>query len=183
MAGYGEAAKKNEGKANGYTLWFAPSGEAREKLAIIISSLARKFGGPVLKPHVTLISGLAGNMEDIAKKSSELALSIRPFKISLNDVDGTDRYFRCIFIRAEKIPELMSAGGLAMQIFGRMNDDGYMPHLSLFYGKLPQKTRKEIIAKIGRNFNLAFKAKSMHLVMTEGEPARWHSLRKFPLTK
>lgn len=180
-AGAGKAAKKTEGKAKGYSLDLAPSGEVRKKLAKIISSLAKKYRGPIFKPHVTLIGEIELDEKQMFSATEKLAKSLRPFKIILGAVDGEDEYFRCLFVCAQKTRGLVEANNKAREVFKRKRDPKYMPHLSLFYGKLPQKTKEEITAKLGRKFDVTFEAKSIRLFLTEGEPKDWRKLKEFHL--
>jgi 2'-5' RNA ligase len=168
-------------ETRGYALFLMPSGGTYKKLSGMIKRLSREYSAPEFEPHVTLIGTLTGSKEDILRKTSQLAAAIRPFRITLNGFGCMDYYFRCLFLKAAKTPELMGANRKARAIFGRSNDSGYMPHLSLVYGNLPNEKKEEVIERTGKNFAVTFTARSMHLFSLEGEPREWYRVREFPL--
>jgi 2'-5' RNA ligase len=79
----------------------------------------------------------------------------------------------------------MDANKKARRIFGGTSEEEYMPHMSLFYGKLAQKTKEEIkkkiMAKAGRKFPINFEVKNIRLLLTDGEPKEWRMVKEFPL--
>lgn len=158
-----------------------PTGNIYNKLNKIISQLNKEYSSPNFLPHVTLIGLVVGSQKEILLKTSQLAIFIQPFEIKLTKVDYLNEYFRCLFIKVVKTKELMEANLKAREIFNREKDLKFMPHLSLMYGNFNSKTKKGVISKIGREFNLKFKVKSIHLFLTEGESKRWYKIKKFVL--
>lgn len=57
----------------------------------------------------------------------------------------------------------------------------YIPHLSLMYGNFPSELKEKIIAEIGKDFNMNFEIKSIHLFSTLGEPEDWYRVKEFAL--
>jgi len=166
-------------KAKGYSIWLIPTGEVYQKLAEIISKLSEEYSAPNFEPHVTLIGDLIDPEEEIISKTSKLADLIKPFKIKLEKADYFDEYFRCLFIRAEKTKEVVEANNITREIFGRASDQEYLPHLSLMYGNLDSKTKEKILTNLGREFNLSFEVKSIHLFSTTGEVKDWYIVKEF----
>jgi 2'-5' RNA ligase len=168
-------------KAKGYSIWLIPTGEIYQKLSKIISQLSRKHSAPNFEPHVTLIGDLLGSEKEIIDKTSELAKSLEPFEIKLNKAGYLDNYWRCLFIQAEKTKELIQANKITKKIFNRTSDPEYFPHLSLMYGDFSSKTKEEILADLGKEFDTSFEIKSLHLISTTGEVKDWYRVREFLL--
>jgi 2'-5' RNA ligase len=172
--------KKNcEGR---YSLWLIPSGKTYYMLANLIFKLSRKFSTPNFQPHVTLIGKLTSRKE-LIKRTLQLASQISPYKIRFSRLDYFDDYFQNLVMRVEKTEEVMNANSKAKEIFG-VEDERYMPHLSLLYGSLPRRTREEIVKNINEEHHLTdleFEVTSLHLFSTEGKVREWYELGEFIL--
>ncbi|MCK5020404.1 MAG: 2'-5' RNA ligase family protein [Candidatus Peribacteraceae bacterium] len=162
-------------EANGYSLWIVPEGEVYEKMSEIISKFSKRLSTPVFSPHVTLVGEVEGTEEEVISKTEKLASMIKPFEIKLSGVDKLDHFFRCIFVHAEKTPELMKANEYAKEIFGMSFE--YMPHLSLVYRNLSDEQKEEIISEIGK-IDKSFLVNSIHVVLTNGQTEDWKKVRK-----
>ncbi len=167
--------------SKGYALWLMPSGDVYKRLAKIISQLSGEYSTPDFEPHVTLLPRLIGPEEEIVSKTSQLATLVRPYGIRLTKVDYLDEYFKCLFIKVEETEHVMDANAKAREIFNRQQDPKYMPHLSLLYGNFPPKTNEKIITEIGKDFDLTFEARSIHLFSCDGEPKDWYRVKGFGL--
>jgi len=168
-------------KSGNYGIWLMPSGEAYKKMSKIISKLASEYNSPVFEPHVTLIHSIQGTQKDVALKTSMLARTIKPFKITLNKVGFQDKYYRCLFIFANESKHLVDANKKAGEVFNITPDEKSMPHLSLMYGDFPEEVKKKIIKKIGSSFDIAFEVESIHLYSGEGSVKDWHKVKEFKL--
>jgi 2'-5' RNA ligase len=164
-----------------YSLWLVPKGKVYNQLYRLIKKLAKKYRAPVFEPHVTLIPDIVSSEKEILSKTAKLVQSFKPFKIKLSYVDYLNEYFRCLFIRALKIKELMDFNLRAREIFGKEDDPGFMPHLSLMYGDFNKTVKEDIIRDIGKNFNLNFTVKSVSIFLTEGEVETWYKIKEFRL--
>jgi len=161
-----------------YSLWIIPPSDIYDKLKDIILRLSSKYSTPKFEPHITLIGGLSGNEEEILAKVSGLSALLRPFSIKLSKVEYLDEYYRCLFLRTEETDDLLNAHALAGKILNRIRDERYMPHLSLMYGKLPSKIKKEIKQEIG-NLDITFEVNSIYIISTDGEPESWQRIKEF----
>lgn len=158
-----------------------PPEKVYNKLAEIILKLSKNHNSPNFMPHVTLLGSIFSSEKKMFLKTSQLVTFLHPFEIELTKVDYLDEYFRCLFIRAVGTKELIHANLKAREIFNRQRDQKFMPHLSLMYGNFDTKLKEKIIAEIGREFNLKFKIKSIHLISDEGEPEEWFKIKEFIL--
>lgn len=157
----------------GYALWLMPSGEVRQRLAGTILELSRQYGTPAFQPHVTLAGSIVGPAREVTSKMKDLAGRISPFTVRLTTADGLEEYFRCLFVRVAQTHPLLSGNEAARAIFRLPKRPAFMPHLSLLYGSLPSKEKETIVASLGRQFELEFKATSLHVYLIKGEPAAW----------
>ena len=175
-------SKSKMTKAKGYSLWLMPTGDVYRRLSGVILKLSEKHSTPRFEPHITLLPEIGGLSEDaIVEKTLQLSRIVSPFEIRLTHVNYLDQYFRCVFLRAEETTELKNANYKAQEIFGRLQDLKFMPHLSLMYGNLTPETKEQIIETIGREFNVIFNVANIHLFSTEGEPKDWHIIKEFEL--
>ena len=168
-------------KAKGYSLWVMPTGKVYDRLNDLILQLSRKYDTPYFEPHVTLIGEILGSKSGVISKTAKLASAVPPYRIELGDATYLDKYFQCLLIRAKETAEVMKANSKAREIFSRINDPKYTPHLSLMYGKFPPEKKEKIIAEIGNKFRLSFDSDRIHLFYTEGKPKDWCRIREFSL--
>ena len=166
----------------GYSVWLVPSGDSRARLAKTISKLSKENRGPAFEPHITLIGKLMLEENEALRLTALLAKKIRPFGITLGRTDGTDFRFRCIFVRVFGTSELLVANSKSREIFKVKKAPRYTPHLSLFYGRLPQKTKEEIITGMRNSFSgTKLDIKRIRLMRTKGLPKHWRKIRDFRL--
>jgi 2'-5' RNA ligase len=159
-----------------FSLWLMPEGAIAEHLSTLIERLSRAHSTPTFKPHVTLIGEINSPTTAAIAKTEELASEIEPFDVTLNEVGHDGRYFRCVYIKADKTPELMKANSVARAVLGQGGNEEYMPHLSLVYGNLDPQTRQRVIHSIGSVMNSTFHVSEIFLYYTAGDPAGWHCL-------
>jgi len=159
-----------------YSLWLVPTGDARQQLAGTILGLSRAFCAPSFEPHVTLASGITGPAGEVASKMRRLAKSVAPFTVRLTKVDGLEEYFRCLFVRVAPTHPIMSANERAREAFHLERQAGFMPHLSLLYGRLPCDMKERIIVLLARQFGLGFKVSRLQLYLIKGQPAAWRRM-------
>ena len=157
-----------------------PRGEIADELSSLIRRLSREHSTPAFEPHVTLIGEINLPRATAISRTRDLAASIRPFDIRLTRMAHHDRYFQCIFLLADKTPGIMKAHSTACTVFELTDTEEYKPHLSLVYGKLDRETRQRVILRIGDMMNITFRAREIFIYYTEGEPAGWHCLSRFP---
>jgi 2'-5' RNA ligase len=168
-------------KTKGYSLWLMPSEDVYNRLAELISQLSKKYSTPNFEPHATLIGKIIASQDDIINKTLQLATIVKPFTILLTKTQYLDEYFKFVFIKVEETDDLMKVNLEARKIFKREGDPEYMPHLSLIYGNFSSETKQKIIKFVGKEFNLNFDVRSIHLVSTNGEPEDWYKVKEFIL--
>lgn len=166
-----------------YALWLMPAGKVYNRFASIISKLSIKYSSPKFEPHVTLFSSIELTEEEILGKTQELSHLINSYTMHLTTVGYEDYYFRALFVKAEKTPDVLEVNRKAKEIFGIQANQEYMPHLSLLYGNFPEVIKKEIIQEIGTDFTSTFEVKSIHLFEANEnlDTSLWHRVKEFSL--
>ena len=71
----------------------------------------------------------------------------------------------------------------ALEAFGVQDVNVYMPHLSLYYGNIPQSTKDEMIALLSLPASMKFLVDKVYLYRTEGEAKDWVRIRVYSLGK
>lgn len=163
------------------SLWLVPEGEAGARLRALIDRLALRHGTPAFEPHLTLLGGLEGPEAETRPPAGEVAARLRPFLVRLGALRHRDEYYRSLFAEAQKSPELLSARRAAEEAFGRAPDPHFLPHVSLLYGDVPASAKEALIAEIGPELRVTFRAEALFVVATDGEPADWRPVARQPL--
>src|SRR5581483_9318774 len=139
-------------------------------------------GGPVIKPHLTLLMGIETTLESANEKLRKLAIRLQPFTVQLGRVDWRHEYFRCLFVTAEPSEALTEAHRLAHEIFEMNPPDPFEPHVSLIYGDIDERLKRDIAAELGGAVPTSFTARAIQLVQAAADrpiPA-WNVLSERP---
>lgn len=168
-------------RVKGYSLWLMPEGEAKETLESLIARLSEKFDTPPFLPHLTLLGQVVEDEDAVIKKTARLAASLAPLTIHFEGAGYKDEYFRCLFLIAGKDPALMSANLAAREMFGRIDDPTFMPHLSLVYGNLSARDKEGVISEMAGLFDYSFQVSKISLFSTAGFPHEWYPVEDFSL--
>jgi len=171
----------SQGTTEKYSLWLTPTGDVYERLARILDTLSVRYGAPGFAPHVTLLGSIAAPRSEVIQKTAQLAASLRPFPLHLERIDYLDEYFRCLFVRVALTRPLREAYQRASVLFARRDRFSFMPHLSLLYGNFSLSAKEKAKAEWGPRVDLTFKARSLHVYSTQGEPRRWRRAARFGL--
>ena len=105
-----------------FHLWLVPTGEACNRLAVVISELSALYHGPKFDPHLTLLGKLEGEEEHLADLTKQLAHVLRPFEIQFKEPGYESQYFRCLFLPIELSLPILEAHQQAEQIFRQKID-------------------------------------------------------------
>ena len=91
--------------ASGHSIWLVLDAETNRRASSIISRISNSFGTPRLKPHITLLGAIEGNEKGIREKASRLAKEIKPFEVTLTEVEHSDNYLKAIYSKVEEKKE------------------------------------------------------------------------------
>jgi 2'-5' RNA ligase len=162
----------------GFSLWIVPEREVHDRLAALIEALARRFGGPVFDPHVTLLAGVPGPTEAVVARAAELVRESQAFPLRFTGPETGENYFRSLYLRVEPSPPLLALHLAAREAFGRGDEPPFFPHLSLIYGAPPPRAAVEEVRPSTPD---GFEARTVDVYSTEGEVERWHRAHRLSL--
>ena len=160
-----------------------PEGEARRELGAWVDRLAERFRTERFEPHLTLLGGVGLGQAAARAAASRAASQLAPFTVRLDGIDGREEHFRCLFVCAELDERLRVAHETAARSFALEPQLGFLPHLSLVYGRLRAEQKHALAHEAGADVSLRFEADVLHLWRTEGPVTEWHELGVFPLAR
>ncbi len=166
------------------SVWISPTGEALDKIQHVMHRVHRRGGGPHLRPHVTLLSGIENTHTSAEVMLKHLAARIKPFRLELGRIEWREDYFRCLYATVSLSPELAAAQRDAHEVFEMNPPVPYEPHLSLLYGNIDADLKKELAAEAGGSVDASFIATALQLInASAGVPVTaWKVLGERPLT-
>tara|TARA_A100000164_G_C21805495_1_gene722844 strand:+ start:310 stop:831 length:522 start_codon:yes stop_codon:yes gene_type:complete len=166
---------------NAYSIWLIPNDEKYILLRETIIELSHFFGGIKFVPHVTLISNLDYSEKFLSKKVDSIAKKIKSFDIYFNEVSYLDKFFQSFFIKVKMNNRLAYARKIAQSSFSMIKEE-YNPHLSLAYGNIETKIKKNLKNKIQCPIK-NFKVEELYLAHNDEVNFKWEVINKFPLTQ
>lgn len=168
-----------------YFLWLTPSGSDFRQLLALVNSIGHKYGTPLFEPHITLLSGLLGSEKDIESRVSQLSSQFSAFTVHCSNMDWSDDYFRCLYIKVKKEPALVALYKQARKRIpnekkGDFEPHNFEPHISLMYGKLAHKTKQELAIKLEKEYPEHLLIDSLSLYRCSGPPESWRLVKEYP---
>jgi hypothetical protein len=117
-----------------HSLWLLPSEDQLAALRAQVQALARRHEGHVFEPHVTLQGDVPLALDRARALVDRLAAATPPLHWPVRAVEGTEHYFRSLYLRLEAGEVFERLCRTCAQASG--TDDGLPPyaHLSLAYG-------------------------------------------------
>lgn len=117
-----------------YSIWLRPAQDDLKFLEEIVRDLSQRFNSTVFEPHATLVPDMSYSAEELLPKVISLAIGRRPLELLIEDVTGSEAYFRSFYARLEKAPPLMRLKQDSLEISSEASLQSFMPHVSLAYG-------------------------------------------------
>jgi 2'-5' RNA ligase len=167
---------------NRYALWLTPAGDAAATLAGVIAELGARHGGPRFAPHVTLLGRLLGEEAALAQTAERLAAGLAPLRLRLAGFAGEPYYFRCLYAQLEPGAALRRAHATAARAYGGRPVDDYLPHLSLFYGRLDGAEKERLYGGLAGSVPAEFAVDRLQLVHITVGIGDWRVVADAPLT-
>lgn len=66
---------------------------------------------------------------------------MQQYEIKFQSVSYGEIFFQCIYMLCEPSQPTLAAAAAARRVFGKNENDHYMPHLSLLYSGIPSPER------------------------------------------
>jgi 2'-5' RNA ligase len=165
------------------SLWLAPDEAARARLDKLIGELAAHLRGPLFRAHLTLLPRLQATEAEALQRAAALAARTPPLALTLFRAVHTPAYFRCLFLEAERTPELLGAHQRARRMFKGSPDD-FLPHVSVAYGRLSALVAEPVVRSLEQSVPLPLTARGERVEVwsTRGEARGWRTLGGYVLS-
>jgi hypothetical protein len=166
------------------SLWLVPDEPARSRLAGLIADRAARLRAPLFAPHLTVLSGLRLDEAEVIRRARDLPRRMRPLSLRLTHLSHAAAYYRCVVLEAEPTPELLGAHQKARRAMAA-GPDRFRPHLSLVYGRLDERARRELVSELegALPLPLVVEASRVEIHSTAGPPRRWKLAASFGLAQ
>lgn len=161
-----------------FSIWLEPAGNELEKIQRVISELAEDAHVDSFVPHITLLSRIPYDPENIIRQLTLLAQNTKPIQIKFDKLCLSDNPLKCFFLECIESSELMDLNQKAQKLFSIKNE--YQPHMSLIYGTIDEKVKKDFTRKI-ENLGLeyfSFIPKSVSLWHAQDTPKNWKKINE-----
>lgn len=162
-----------------YSVW----GVFENKNKLFLKNLQKKlrtdFNGPKFPLHITLSSNFKINNKNIFNKMRLISKESRKFYIETNNFGYKKKFFQSIFVKVRTNNKLILQKKIIDKYLNAKKKK-YFPHISLYYGNLPEIKKKKIIANL-KKFRVRIKIKEIYLVKNDEKKLRWQIIRKYKI--
>jgi 2'-5' RNA ligase len=164
---------------SGYSVWLT-FGRAEKELAKRIAQLSRRLNTPVFRPHITLAGQITAGSRSLLEKTSWLASVTDPFKVRCVQFGSEPSWFRTLFLEVALSTPLLDMRKLTEKHLPLANPS-FLPHISLVYGHLEDKTRNQIISELDSMLPFSADVTAITIMKTEGPASDWQPVKEFEL--
>jgi len=131
-----------------HSIWLRPARDDLRFLESIVTELASRFASPIFEPHATLVPDMKRSADELLPLVLSLAVGREPLEITIEDVAGTDAYFRSFYAALQKTSPLMTLKRDSLDISGEKDISVFLPHVSLAYGIADHALRETEIERM-----------------------------------
>ena len=117
-----------------HSIWLRPAHDDLKFLEEIVRDLSQRFNSPVFEPHATLVPDMNCSAEELLPQVISLAIGRKPLELAIDNVIGSEAYFRSFYAALEKAPSLMRIKQDSLEISSEASLQSFLPHVSLAYG-------------------------------------------------
>jgi len=127
-----------------HSTWLMPQAADATELKAIIDELAQHFGRPRFHPHLTMTEEVRSDAADLAQKVEAAAEGARAIDATVESIDTSSLFFRCLYARFSIPPVLASLRAKLASRLGINEGVNFIPHVSLLYG-VPESAEKRVV--------------------------------------
>jgi 2'-5' RNA ligase len=165
----------------GYHLFLEPS---TGELQTVIETIGDVSGGPRFVPHVTLLANIPEAPEaELIQKLHILVGDMKAFDVSLGDLEMQDAYYRALYYRIVPESAIIESHKAANQLFTVIDEQDYLPHLSVVYGNYTQEQKKGFKEHATVTPGTPLLLDRVSLWKTDGGVTSWKRIETAPLQK
>ncbi len=130
------------------SIWLAPAEEDAAYLQEIINELAHEFQTPAFSPHMTLLSPVDLNENELHSVLSNVSKEFAPLYVTLAGINHSPNIWKTVFIELEESPELIALQQRIVNQFLSAPPYEFLPHISLIYKEMAIELKEEIIQEL-----------------------------------
>jgi 2'-5' RNA ligase len=168
-------------KEHSYSLWLRPDQTQIDALMAIISELSHRYNSTPFPPHITLLSSISADISTISDICKKIITQHTVFEISLKHIEHTERYYRNLYILAKLEQPLLTLFEEVQHQLNNKMHDLFIPHVSLFYGKLDKRKQLALKEQLDEYLPKVFTCKRLDLYCTSGKESEWFLIDSFNL--
>lgn len=125
-----------------YSLWLLPAAADEAKLNAIVRLLADRHKAPSFRAHLTLLGDIPGGGDDPRGALQTIAATAPAFSVPVAAIELSDAYFMSFYARFPLLPALERLKAASVAAIGHGSVDGFVPHVSLLYGPVPEPEKE-----------------------------------------
>jgi 2'-5' RNA ligase len=168
-------------KQYSFSLWLRPNQAEMDTLMKVISDLSHRFNSTPFAPHITLLSGISADISTISNVCKNITDQYTVFDISLKKIAYTESYYRNLYITTKLEQPLIKLYEEASKQINNKMHDIFLPHVSLFYGKLNETKQIALKAQLDECLPKFFTCQRIDLYCTSSRESEWYLVDSFKL--
>ena len=130
------------------SIWLTPAKEDAAYLQNIINELTSVYRAPVFSPHMTLLSPVDLNVNELGSVLTNVAQEITPLFVTMSSLNHTNNIWKTVFIELEESLELVHLQQGLVSQFPSAPPYEFLPHISLIYKEMLDEQKEDIICNL-----------------------------------
>ena len=161
------------------SIWLTPAKEDAAYLQNIINELASVYQVPVFSPHMTLLSPVDLNVNELRSVLTNVAQEIAPLFVTMSGLNHTNNIWKTVFIELEESLELVHLQQGLVSQFPSAPPYEFLPHISLIYKEMLDEQKEDIICNLSvRN---SYKMDKIIAMRTGPNVDQWENITEVQL--
>lgn len=167
-----------------YSIWLLPEAAQARQLRATVDALAQRFASEPFEPHVTIQGDVTIPLPSLASAVAAMAAAWPAQHWPVAVVEGTDAFFRSLFLRFEETPAYLDCKRRSLAASGQADGLSQFPHLSLAYGPIESNDKQRAMAELAAQWRepLCFDRVAITNATSANPICDWTVLASFALT-
>ena len=161
------------------TLWAIPKKREISSLIDIKNKIDKQLLGPDFPLHMTLSPKFDHSELELKKLIPEFSNSISPFEVFFREYGMKEYFFQSFYVAIDLDKKLKEVRSKVCKIL-KVENQIFMPHLSLYYGKQTLQNKKKILEDLPF-VDGKFKVESIYIVSFDPSNVEWKVLNTINL--
>ena len=154
----------------------------KEEIPLFLSAkkiIDHRFQGPNFPIHMTLASEFNLDLTNMKALEDTLGNNFSPFEVFFKGYGMKNYFFQAFYVAVELNEELQSTRSNICEFLNTENDE-FMPHLSLYYGKQEEPKKRALLPELPE-IEGSFMAETFYLVSFDPKNIEWKILNSINL--